>query len=111
VPRNTDYENPKRTVEEKRTLISMLFSTPKTDNGKIEISYQKPFDMIHNRLQKLMTLEKTKKRTFEPPKKPTNKGKSTAFGNTCPVMLPLLDTFRILDWGQIKEEMKGLSFA
>jgi len=86
------YLNPNRTVEDKRTLLSFLFSNPTINNGNITISYRKPFDLIHNRLQELMTLEKTEKRTFEPPKKPTNKGKSTAFGDACPVMLRRQDS-------------------
>jgi len=54
------YLSPNRTVEDKRTLLSFLFSNPTINNGNITISYRKPFDLIHNRLQELMTLEKTK---------------------------------------------------
>lgn len=82
------YLNPERTVEEKRTLISLLFEAPKIDNGKIEISYRKPYNVVHQRLQELLLLEKTRNKKFEPPKKPTNKEKSAALGDTCPVLLP-----------------------
>lgn len=82
------YLSPNRAVDDKRTLLSFLFSNPTINNGNITISYQKPFDIVHNRLQELMTLEKTEKRKFEPPKKPVNKGKSTASRDACPVMLP-----------------------
>ena len=38
----------------------MLFESPKIDNGKIEISYRKPYDFVHIRLQGLLLLEKTR---------------------------------------------------
>lgn len=86
------YLSPNRTVDDKRTLLSFLFSNPTINNGNITISYRKPFDIVHNRLQELMTLEKTEKRKFEPPKKPVNKGKNTASRDACPVKLRWQDS-------------------
>ncbi|MBI3335517.1 MAG: hypothetical protein HY001_03405, partial [Candidatus Portnoybacteria bacterium] len=81
------YLKPRRTVEQKRTLLSFLFSNPKINGKNVEVSYQKAFKLIHDRVQQELSEKNTEKITFELPKKPTNKEKSAAFRDTHPIWL------------------------
>lgn len=84
----TIYFDPRRTVEQKRTLFSFLFSNPKINGKNVEISYQKPFQMIHDAVHDALSKNKDEKITFEPQKKPVNKGKTPAFADVHPIWLP-----------------------
>jgi len=58
-------------------------------NGKkIEISYQKAFKMVSNRVMEMLGKNTDENKTFEPPKNPVDKEKSRAFGSTHPIWLP-----------------------
>ena len=86
------YLNPRRTVEQKRMLFSFLFSNPKINGKNIEISYQKPFDLILGTVNEALSEKNTDKNTFEPPKEPVDKEKSRAFGSAHPIWLRDLDS-------------------
>ena len=90
------YLKPRRTVEQKRTLLSFLFSNPKINGKNVEISYQKAFKLIHNRVQQELSEKNTKKSTFEPAKKPTNKEKSAALRDTHPIWLRTVNSVRTI---------------
>jgi len=81
------YLNPRRTVEQKRMLFSFLFSNPKINGKNVEISYQKPFQLILDTVSEALSEKNIKKNTFEPPKEPVNKGKTPAFADAHPIWL------------------------
>ncbi|MBI1961051.1 MAG: hypothetical protein HYS43_02140 [Candidatus Liptonbacteria bacterium] len=81
------YLEPHRTVEQKRTLLSFLFSNPKINGKNVEVSYQKAFKLIHDRVQQELSEKNIEKNTFEPAKKPVDKEKSRAFGSAHPIWL------------------------
>ena len=83
----TIYLNPRRTVEQKRMLLSLIFSNPKINGKNVEISYQKPYQFIYDTVFEALSEKNTDKNTFEPPKEPVNKEKSRAFGSACPIWL------------------------
>lgn len=94
------YLNPRRTVEQKRLLLSHIFSNPKINGKNVEISYQKPFQMILNTVSEAISDQSTDKNTFEPPKEPVNKGKTPAFADVHPIWLNYKDKFRTYDWSK-----------
>jgi len=81
------YLNPRRTVEQKRMLFSFLFSNPKINGKNVEISYQKPFQLILDTVSEALSEKNTKKNTFEPPKEPVDKGKTPASADAHPIWL------------------------
>jgi len=86
--------NPRRTVEQKRMLFSFLFSNPKINGKNVEISYQKPFQLILDTVNEALSEKNTRKNTFEPPKEPVNKGKTPAFADAHPIWLHWLEDVR-----------------
>jgi hypothetical protein len=79
-------------VNEKRLLLSLLFSNTKINGDKTEISYQKPFQMIFDRVSEITHEKLDEKTIFELTKKPVNKEKSRAFGSAHPIWLRDLDS-------------------
>ncbi|MFA5024332.1 MAG: recombinase family protein [Patescibacteria group bacterium] len=79
-------------VDDKKQLLSLLFSNPVINGKKVEISYQKAFKMVSNRVMEMLGENTDKNTTFEPPKKPVNKEKSRAFGSAHPIWLGVWDT-------------------
>jgi len=70
-----------------RMLFSFLFSNPKINGKNVEISYQKPFQLILDTVSEALSEKNTRKNTFEPPKEPVNKGKTPAFADAHPIWL------------------------
>jgi hypothetical protein len=81
-------------VNDKRLLLSLLFSNTKINGEKTEISYQKPFKMIFDRVSEITGEKMDEKTIFELTKKPVNKKKSRAFGSAHPIWLRRLYIFR-----------------
>ncbi len=86
------YLKPRRTVEQKRMLLSLMFSNPKINGKNVEASYQKAFKLIYNRIQQLLAEKNDQKITFEPAKKPTVKEKSRGFASAHPIWLRRQDS-------------------
>jgi hypothetical protein len=61
------YQSEKATVEEKRLLLSYIFSNLKHDNGKIKPNYTMAFEFLVNWMPKL-------NKNFEPEVNKKNKG-------------------------------------
>ena len=74
-------------VDDKKVLLSLLFSNPTINGKKIEISYQKAFKMVSNRVMEMLGENTDENTTFEPPKEPVNKGKTPAFADVHPIWL------------------------
>jgi len=92
-------------VNEKRLLLSLLFSNTKINGDKTEISYQKPFQMIFDRVSEITHEKLDEKTIFELTKKPVDKEKSRAFGSAHPIWLPKLDEFRTINWEEWTREI------
>lgn len=112
-----DTKNPSddNMINDKRLLLSLLFSNTKTNGEKTEISYHKAFKMIFDRVSEITEEKMDEKTIFELTKKPVNKEKSRAFGSAHPIWLALLNDFRTFDWASeykyptvVLDQMKGL---
>ncbi len=79
-------------VNDKRLLLSLLFSNTKINGEKTEISYHKAFKMIFDRVSEITGEKMDEKTIFELTKKPVNKEKSRAFGSAHPIWLPGWDS-------------------
>jgi len=75
-------------VDDKKVLLSLLFSNPTINGKNVEISYQKPFQLILDTVNEALSKKNPNKNTFEPPKEPVNKGKTPAFADAHPIWLP-----------------------
>ena len=74
-------------VDDKKLLLSLIFSNTTLNGKKVEISYQKAFKMVSNRVMQMLGEKVDEKNTFEPPKEPVNKGKTPAFADVHPIWL------------------------
>ncbi len=74
-------------VDDKKQLLSLLFSNPIINGKKVEISYQKAFKMVFERVTQMLGENTDENTTFEPLKKPVDKEKSRAFGSAHPIWL------------------------
>ncbi|OGC86651.1 hypothetical protein A2949_00120 [Candidatus Adlerbacteria bacterium RIFCSPLOWO2_01_FULL_54_21b] len=75
-------------VDDKKLLMSLLFSNSTINGKKVEISYHKAFKMVSERVMQMLGEKIDEKKTFEPPKEPVNKGKTPAFADVNPIWLP-----------------------
>ena len=75
-------------VDDKKLLLSLLFSNPTINGKNIEISWDKAFKMISMRVMQMLGEKIPENKTFEPPKEPVNKGKTPAFADVDPIWLP-----------------------
>ena len=74
-------------VDDKKLLMSLLFSNSTINGKKVEISYHKAFKMVSARVMQMLGEKIDEKNTFEPPKEPVNKGKTPAFADVNPIWL------------------------
>ena len=74
-------------VDDKKLLMSLLFSNSTINGKKVEISYHKAFKMVSARVMQMLGEKIDEKKTFEPPKEPVNKGKTPAFADVHPIWL------------------------
>ncbi len=79
-------------VDDKRLLLSHIFSNTTINGKNIEVSYHKAFKIIFDRVHEALIEKTNPKKTFEPPKKPVDKEKSRAFGSAHPIWLRHLDS-------------------
>lgn len=82
----------KSKVEQKRNLIRMVFETLTLDNGLLEWSYTKPFQLLYDAVQatnssKMLSDAVKMKKIFEPEEKVDLTGQSSAFMTLRPDML------------------------
>ena len=74
-------------VDDKRLLLSHIFSNTTINGKNIEVSYHKAFKIIFDRVHEALIEKTNPKKTFEPPKEPVDKEKSRAFGSAHPIWL------------------------
>ena len=79
-------------VDDKKLLMSLLFSNSTINGKKVEISYHKAFKMVSARVMQMLGEKIDEKNTFEPPKEPVDKGKTPAFADINPIWLPQQDS-------------------
>jgi len=79
-------------ADDKKVLLSLLFSNPTINGKNVEISYQKPFQLILDTVNEALSKKNPDKNTFEPPKEPVNKGKTPAFADVNPIWLGSWDS-------------------
>lgn len=84
---STIYQSPETTIEEKRILLSHIFSNITIKDRKIDVRYTLAFEFLAEWAPKLNA-------TFEPTKYPSRKGKRDAFASPCPVLLRGSDSNR-----------------
>ena len=84
-------------VDDKKLLMSLLFSNSTINGKKVEISYHKAFKMVSARVMQMLGEKIDEKNTFEPPKEPVNKGKTPAFADVNPIWLRMLVDVRTYD--------------
>ena len=60
-------------VDDKKLLMSLLFSNSTINGKKVEISYHKAFKMVSTRVMQMLGEKIDEKNTFEPPKEPVDK--------------------------------------
>ena len=78
----------KEMVDDKRLLLSLLFSNA-TLNGKIaQVSFHKAFKIIFDHVGELIGEKINQKKIFERLIQPVNKGKTPAFTDVHPIWLP-----------------------
>ncbi|HWC58005.1 MAG TPA: recombinase family protein [Candidatus Paceibacterota bacterium] len=75
-------------IDDKRLLLSLIFSNATIDGKNIDVSYHKAFKIIFDRVHEALGEKLPENKTFEPPKKPVNKGKTPAFADVNPIWLP-----------------------
>ena len=93
------YQSEKATIEEKRLLLSYVFSNITLNEGKIKPNYTLAFEFLANWMPKV-------NKNFEQAKIGQNKQKTNDFASVCPEVLPVLDAFRIVNWKKIREEIE-----
>ena len=98
------YESKKISVEERRMLLSEIFSNLTLNEGKIVVIYTPAVEFLVKWAPKLNS-------TFEPPKMGSFTNKTDDFSSACPVVRPLLDAFRTVNWEVMKIEMESMNFA
>lgn len=81
------YQSPETTIEEKRLLLSHIFSNLTLKDRKIEVKYTLAFEFLAEWAPKLNA-------TFEPRENLSIKGKRDAFTSPCPVLLRGSDSNR-----------------
>ena len=79
-------------VDDKRLLLSHIFSNTTINGKNIEVSYHKAFKIIFDRVHEALIEKTNPKKTFEPPKKPVDKEKSRACGSAHPIWLRRQDS-------------------
>ena len=84
------------TVDDKKQRLSLLFSSPIINGKKVEISYQKAFKMVFERVSQMLGENTDENTTFEPLKKPVDKEKSRAFGHASSCLAHLCSTARTI---------------
>lgn len=94
--RSTEIYN-KASIEEKRSLIKVIFDSLTIDNGVLEWNYSKPFKMLYDAVQttnssKLLKDKVKEVRIFEPEEKVDITGQSDTFMSLRPTLLPRLDS-------------------
>lgn len=75
-------------VDDKRLLLSHIFSNTTINGKNIEVSYHKAFKIIFDRVNEALNEKTDPNKTFEPPKEPVDKGKTPAFADVNPIWLP-----------------------
>ncbi|MEI6022472.1 MAG: recombinase family protein [bacterium] len=78
----------KRTPEERRLLLSHIFSNLTLKDEKVLPLLKKPVEVLAKRVQEKIDAQKI----FEPRKTLTKKGKTPAFADVHPIWLPRLDS-------------------
>ena len=79
------YYSPKATTEDKRLLLSYIFSNLSLNHDKIEVTHTLASDFLINWIP-------TVNRTFELPKTCINKAQNTSLEGACPSVCPHLDS-------------------
>lgn len=93
------YLNEKASIEERRMLLAYAFSNITVLAGNIKAEYTKPFAFLAEwmpRVNQVLELEKSL----------GTKGKESTFVPSHPIVLPLLDEFRTLNWAKIKKDIE-----
>jgi len=103
--RSTEIYN-KASIEEKRSLIKVIFDSLTIDNGVLEWNYSKPFKMLYDAVQttnssKLLKDKVKEVRIFEPEEKVDITGQSDTFMSLRPTLLPLIDTLITIDYPKL----------
>lgn len=75
-------------VDDKKLLLSLIFSNTTLNGKKVEVSFHKAFKIIFDRVGELMGEKIDQNKIFEHLNKPVNKEKSRAFGSAHPIWLP-----------------------
>ena len=93
------YESPKAKTEDKRLLLSYVFSNLELNADRISPNYTLAFTFLREWMPKLNN-------TFELEKIGTVKAKRGISASPCPTMLPLVNKFRTANWAGIKAELQ-----
>lgn len=91
----------KRSPEQKRLLLTHIFSNLMLKDKKIIYTLKKPIEIIAKRVQQKLD----QKNSFEPEKTLLNNRQRDSFESLCPALLLLLGKFRTLNWALIKREL------
>ena len=79
-------------VDDKKLLLSLIFSNTTLNGKKVEVSFHKAFKIIFDRVGELMGEKIDQNKIFEHLNKPVNKEKSRAFGSAHPIWLGRRDS-------------------
>jgi len=85
------YESPKATTEDKRLLLSKIFSNLSINAEEIRVKYTFSFQFLAKWMPSI-------KEIIEPWKMLENKGQMGDFYFSCPTLLAFQDSFRTYDW-------------
>lgn len=85
------YLSPKRTPEERRVLLNVVFSNLSLSNQELQGDFSKAFEVLTN----YVSLWNKK---FEPPKIPANQRELAVSHPHRPILLAWTDAFKTFDW-------------
>jgi DNA invertase Pin-like site-specific DNA recombinase len=92
------YRSPKSSIEDRKLLLSKIFSNLSLEADNIRPNYTLAFEFLTKWSPILND-------TFEPEKNVDNKGQKSTFVLSHPVLLRSVDVFRTLNWNSIKQEL------